>query len=331
LGRATLAVLAATCAIGAAHAQGADTPASNATSGYPNKPIRMIVPTTPAGITDIIARMAAQALTERLGQQVIVENRPGANGNIAAEFVARAPADGYTLMLGTIGVLSINPYLYKHVGYDPLRDFTPIGQLVSFSNILAVNPELPVHDVRELIAYAKARPGKLSYASSGVGGSPHMAMASFLHMAGLDVVHVPYKGSAPAIQDVVSGQVQMTFGDPIATLPFVRSGKLRALAVSGDRRLASAPDIPTVAQAGLPGYSVNGWLGIAAPRGTPPAVVQKLNATLDAWLQDPATVKKLESMAADPTPKSAAQFGQYVQAENKKWSELVRATNLSAE
>ena len=250
--RLAAALIAATLAIGA--------PAALA-QAYPSKPVRLVVPTTPGGITDAIARLVGQKLAERTGQAFVVENRPGANGNIAAEAVARAPADGYTLLVGTIGVLSINPYVYRQVGYDPQRDFAAVALLATFNNVLAVHPSVPVTSVAELITYARAHPGKLSYSSSGSGGSPHLSMALFANMAGLDLVHVPYKGSAPALTDLVSGQVQLTFGDPVATLPHVRAGSLRALGVSGDRRLAAAPDIPTIAEAGLPGYVVNGWFG----------------------------------------------------------------------
>jgi tripartite-type tricarboxylate transporter receptor subunit TctC len=319
-----IAVVVVACSFGAAatvaHAQ-----------AYPAKPVHIVVPTTPAGITDLLARMVAQKLTEQLGQPFVVENRPGANGNIAAESVAKAPADGYTLLVGTIGVMSINPYVYKQVGYDPLRDFVAVAQVVSFSNVLAVHPSLPAMSVADLIAYAKANPGKLSYSSSGSGGSPHMSMALFASMAGINIVHIPYKGSAPALVDLVSGQVQLTFGDPIATLPHVRSGKIRALGVSGARRLGIAPDIPTVAEAGLPGYIVNGWLGVVAPAGTPLAVINVLNTEINRALADPAIQEKLRALAADPAPGSAAEFQRYIAAENQKWSKLVREASISAD
>jgi tripartite-type tricarboxylate transporter receptor subunit TctC len=309
---------------------GATGPLAHA-QAYPAKPVHIVVPTTPAGITDLLARMVAQKLTEQLGQPFVVENRPGANGNIAAELVAKAPADGYTLLVGTIGVMSINPYVYKQVGYDPLRDFVAVAQLVSFSNVLAVHPSLPATSVADLIAYAKANPGKLSYSSSGSGGSPHMSMALFASMAGINIVHIPYKGSAPALMDLVSGQVQLTFGDPIATLPHVRSGKIRALGVSGAKRLAIAPEIPTVAEAGLAGYVVNGWLGVVAPAGTPSAVIDVLNAEINRALADPAIQEKLRTLAADPAPGSGAEFQRYIAAENQKWSKLVREANISAD
>jgi tripartite-type tricarboxylate transporter receptor subunit TctC len=322
LGAAACAAVALTAA--------ALAPAVRAQS-YPTKPVTIVVPTAPAGITDNIARIVAQKLTEQMGQPFVVENRPGANGNIAAELVAKSPADGYRLLIGTIGVMSINPYIYKSVGYDPLKEFTAISQLVSFSNILVVHPSVPVNTVAELIAYAKANPGKLSYSSSGSGGSPHMAMALFAKMADIDIVHIPYKGSAPAITDLIGGQVQLSFGDPVATLPHVKSGKLRALGVSGAKRLASAPEIPTIAEAGLPGYVVSGWVGLVAPAGTPPAIINALNTEVRRAMSDPAIVEKLRVAAADIASGTAAEFQQYIGAENQKWSKLVKDAAISAE
>lgn len=297
---------------------------------YPTKPIRLIVPTAPAGVTDVVSRLLAQKLTEQMGQPVVVENRPGANGSIAAAAVAKMPGDGYTIFLGTIGVMSINPYVYTNVSYDPIRDFVPISNLVTFANVLVAHPSLPVTSVRELLAYAKERPGKLSYSSSGSGGSPHMAMALFLHMAGLDIVHVPYKGSAPAITDLLSGQVQLSFGDPIATLPHVRAGKLRALAVSGATRHPAAPDVPTLAEAGIPGYVVNGWLGLVAPAETPPEIVQRLNSEVVRAFSDPVIRERLTSLAAEPATGSSEELRRYIADENRKWSALVRDTKISA-
>ena len=298
---------------------------------YPVKPVQIIVGTAPGGITDVLARMFGQRLAERLKQPFIVENRAGANGNIAAAQVAKAAPDGYTLMIGTIGVMSINPYIYKSVGFNPLRDFTPVAHLVSFSNVLVVNPELPLNNVQELIAYVKARPGQLSYSSSGIGGSPHLAMELFTRMAGLEAIHSAYKGSAPAIMDVIAGQVQFAFADPIVSLPLINSEKLRALGVSGTSRIAVAPNIPTIEQAGFSGYRVDGWLGFVAPAGTPPAIVNLLNEEINHAFNDPVIKGKLLSLATIPVPGSAVDFGQYIKAENEKWSKLIREKKISVD
>ena len=305
--------------------------ASAGAQGYPAKPVRIIVPTASAGVTDNITRQLAQKLAEQLGQSVVVENRPGANGNIAAEAAAKSAPDGYTLFIGTIGVMSINPFVYRQVGYDPAKDFAPISQLVLFSNVLAVHPDVPVANVAELVAYVKARPGKLSYSSSGSGGSPHMAMALFLNMAGLDAVHVPYKGSAPAIADLISGQVQLSFGDPITTMPHVRSGRLRALAVSGAARADSAPELPTVAESGLPGYVVQGWLSLVGPAGMPPDIVRRLSAETVKAFADPAMRERLLRLGATPEAGSPEDLQRFIAAEIRKWSALVRAEKISAQ
>jgi tripartite-type tricarboxylate transporter receptor subunit TctC len=299
--------------------------------GYPAKPIRLIVPTAAAGATDTVSRLLAQKLTEQLGQPVVVDNRPGANGNIAAEAAAKSAPDGYTLFIGTIGVMAVNPYVYKQTGYDPVRDFAPVSQLVLFSNILVVHPSLPVANVAELIAFIKARPGKLSYSSSGSGGSPHLSMALFLNMAGLDVVHVPYKGSAPAITDLLSGQVQLSFGDQITTMPHVRAGKLRALAVSGTARIEGAPEIPTVAESGLPGYAVQGWLSLVGPAGMPPEIVRVLNAEVVRAFAVPAVRETLLRIGATPATDTPEELRQFIQQENRKWSALVRTEKITAQ
>ena len=299
--------------------------------GYPAKSVRLIVPTAPAGVTDNIARQLAQKLAEQLGQPVIVENRPGANGNIAAEAAAKSAPDGYTLFIGTIGVMSINPFVYRQVGYDPVRDFAPISQLVLFSNVLVVHPDVPAANVGELVAYVKARPGKLSYSSSGSGGSPHMAMALFLNMAGLDAVHIPYKGSAPAIADLIAGQVQLSFGDPITTMPHVRSGRLRALAVSGATRVDSAPELPTVSESGLPGYIVQGWLGLVGPAGMPPDIVRRLSAETVKAFADPALRERLLRLGATPDAGSPEDLQRFIATEIRKWSALVRAEKITAQ
>ena len=250
-------------------------------SGYPNRAVRLIVPTAPGGAADSMARVFAQKLSENWGQQVVVDARAGANGNIGAELLAKSEPDGYALMMGTIGVLAINKSLYEKMAYDQLRDFAAVGQLVTFSLLLVANPSLPFTTIPELIAHAKANPGKLNYGSPGTGGSPHMAMELFSRMADIKLVHVPYKGAAAATTDVVGGQLQLIFGDPSAALGHVRSGRLRALGISGPARLRAAPDIPTIAEAGLPGFAVTSYLGIVAPARTPAPIVTRINADLN--------------------------------------------------
>jgi len=296
---------------------------------YPDKPVRFVVATAAGGASDIVARIVADKLQQRLGQPVVVDPRPGANGNIAAEFVARAPADGYTIMMGTIGVMAVNPAVYKDVRFDPLKDFTGVARLVSFSNILVVNPKLPVKSVQDLIAYAKDKPGSLRYGSPGVGGSPHMAMVVFGQMAGLDLVHVPYKGAAPALMDVMGGHIEMAFSDPLVTLEQVREGKVRALAVSGGKRLATAPDIPTVAEAGVPGYAVNGWLGVVAPTGTPADRVARLHREINAVLEMPDVREKLVAQGAEIIPDSVDGFNRFIDGEFNRWKKVVAEAGVA--
>lgn len=311
------------CAFGALGAHAAEV--------YPDKPIRIVVASAAGGASDIVARLMADRLTQSLGQPVVVEAKPGANGNIAAELVAKSPADGYTLMMGTIGVMAINPSMYKGVRFDPLKDYTPVARLVSFSNVLVVHPSLPVKSVKELVAYAKANPGKLRYGSPGAGGSPHMAMVVFGQMTGTDLVHVPYKGAAPALTDLMGGHIDLAFSDPLLTLPHVQAGKVRALAVSGSTRLASQPDIPTVAEAGVPGYAVSGWLGIVAPTGTPPDRVEKLNAAFNQALAVPEVRAKLVEQGSAVIPGTPQEFGEFVHGEYHRWKKVVNDAKLTVD
>jgi tripartite-type tricarboxylate transporter receptor subunit TctC len=298
---------------------------------YPSRPIRLIVPTAAGGAADTVARVVAQKISENWAQQVVVDDRPGANGNIGAELLARATPDGYTLMMGTIGVLAINPLIYRKVGYDPLRDFAPVAQLVSFANVLVVHPGVAAKTVPELIALAKAKPGALQYGSPGSGGSPHMCMVVFARMAGIDVVHIPYKGAAPALNDLIGGQIPMAFSDAIATLPHVAAGRLRALAVSGSTRLPVAPEIPTVAEAGLPGYSVSSYLGVVAPARTPAALVKQLNSELGRIVATPDVSGRLAKMGAVVTTGSPEDFQAHLRAEKAKWSKVVSEAGIRAD
>ncbi len=298
---------------------------------WPVKPIKIVVASAAGGASDILSRQVAERMQVLYGQPVIVEARPGANGNLAAEYVAAAAPDGYTLMMGTIGALAINASLYKNVRFDPIRDFTPVARLVSFSNLLVVKDALPVKDLKELIAYAKANPKKLTYGSPGAGGSPHMAMVVFGQMAGLDLIHVPYKGAAPALTDLMGGQIDMSFSDPLLTTPQLAGGRIRALAVSGSTRLAALPNVPTVAEAGVPGYAVSGWLGIAAPANTPVAIVNKLNKTLNDIMDMPDMKAKMREQGAEIITTTPAEFRSFVVGEFNRWKKVVADGNLVAE
>ena len=295
---------------------------------YPSKPIRFVVATAAGGASDIVARTVAERMQDGLGQPIVVEAKPGANGNLAAEYVARAAPDGYTMMMGTIGVMAINVSMYRNTPFDPLTDFTAVAPLVSFSNMLVVRPDLPVKSIKELIEYARANPGKLRYGSPGSGGSPHMAMVVFGQMNNLDLVHVPYKGAAAALNDLIGGHIDMAFSDPLVTTPQVKAGRVRALAVSGPQRLESAPDIPTVAEAGVPGFSVVGWLGIVVPAGTPRDRIVTLNAEANKALANPDVRKRLIDNGALITPGTPEDFDKLVRSEHARWKKVVTESKL---
>jgi tripartite-type tricarboxylate transporter receptor subunit TctC len=302
-----------------------------AAQSYPDRPIRLIVATAAGGASDILARQVGQKLTEAWGQQVIVDPRPGANGNIAAQAAARAPADGYTLMMGTIGVMAVNVSIYREVGYDPARDFDPIARLVRFANILVVHPSNPARTMAEFIAAGRENPRPIAYGSPGNGGSPHLAMVVFARMAGLRMEHAPYRGAAPALNDLIAGNLGAAFSDPLLTLPQIEGGRVRALAVSGPRRLAAAPGIPTVAEAGLPGYDVTGWLGIVAPRGVPAPIIAQLNAELNRIMNEPAMVQRMESQGAEVVTGTPEEFGAYIRGEIERWGAITREAGIRAE
>lgn len=298
---------------------------AGAQASYPDKPIRLLVPFAAGGTTSTLARALADRMSRALGQPFIVDNRPGAGGNIAMEAAARSAPDGYTLLMGPVG-MAINPALYPKLNFDPVKDFAPIGLYGGVANILAVNAALPIHSVKELIAYAKAHPGKLSQGSSGNGSSSHLAGEMLKASAGIDILHVPYKGGAPAMTDVLAGQTSMLFDQVPAVLPHVHSGKVRALAVTTAQRSSAAPDIPTMAEAGVPGYDVNVWFGLLAPTGTPNPIITRLNAEMNKALHDPEFRASLVKMGVDPMPSAPAEFEAFLRAELRRWARIVKTS-----
>lgn len=294
------------------------------TTTWPSKPIKWVVPFAPGGTTDILARTVGEKLSIALGQPVIVDNKPGAGGGVGAELTARAPADGYTIMGGTISTHAINASLYSKLPYDPVKDFAPITLIARVPNLLVVNPSLPAGNVTELIALLKANPGKYTFASSGNGTSQHLSGELFKTMAGVDMQHIPYKGSPPALQDVVAGQVSMTFDNITTALPLAKGGKLRALAVTTSKRSAVAPDVPTLAESGLPGFEVGSWQGVFAPAGTPPEIVRRLNSEIVKILNTPEVRDKLTALGAEPVGNSSEEFSAMVKAEVVKWADVVK-------
>jgi len=302
--------------------------AAPALAAYPDHPIRMIVGFSAAGTTDIVARVMAKEISDALGQPVVVENRPGGGSNIASEMVARSVPDGYTLY--TVAVTSaINQSLYKNLNFDLVKDFAPIALVVKVPNVLVVNPKVPAKNVKELVDYAKANPNKLNFASSGSGTSIHMAGELFKQLAGIDVVHVPYKGSAPAVTDLMGGQVQYMFDNMPSAWPHVEAGKLRALAVTTAERSKSAPDLPTMAESGFPSFDVSSWFGIIAPAGTPPDIVNKLNAIVEKAIAKKEIQARFDELGAVPVKTTPAEFGQFIQSEVDNWAKVVKASGAT--
>jgi tripartite-type tricarboxylate transporter receptor subunit TctC len=297
---------------------------------YPAKPVRLVSPSSAGGGSDIIARIVAPKLTERLGQQVIVENRPGAGTVIGSDHVAKAAPDGYTLLLG-IATLATNPALLKKMPYDAVRDLAPITQVAQSPNVLVVHPSIPVKSVKELIAFVRARPGQLTFASAGLGTNPHMTFELFRSMAKLDVVHVPYKGSAPAITDLIGGHVAMMSATALTGIPQIRAGRLRGLGVTSAKRSASAPELPTLDEAGVPGYEATQWYGVLAPAKTPPEIVKRLNAELVQILQLPDVKERLAGDGAEPVGDTPEQFGKFIRAEIAKWAQVARDAGIKQE
>jgi len=304
---------------------------AQAPAAYPTKPIRLVVPFPPGGATDILAREVAKHLTDAWGQSVVVDNRPGAGGNIGSELVARSAPDGYTLEMGTVGTHAINASLYSKMPYDHVKDFVPVILVAGVPNVLEVNPSVPVNSVQELLAYAKANPGKLNFASSGSGTSIHLSGELFKVMAGVQMTHVPYKGSAPALSDLLGGQVQLMFDNLPPSLPQIKAGKLRALAVTSSTRAPALPDVPTVAEAGLPGFEASSWFGVLAPAGTPPAIVAKLNAEIAKWLTTPEAKEKLANVGANIASGTPEDFARHIQAETAKWAKVVKESGAKVD
>jgi tripartite-type tricarboxylate transporter receptor subunit TctC len=302
-----------------------------AAAQYPAKPIRMVVPFPPGGATDIVARVVADKLTQALGQSVVVENRPGAGGTIGSDVVAKAPADGYTLLMATTSTHAVAPSLYAKLPYDPLKDFAPIANVASSPLILVVSSSLPVTSVRELIAYAKANPGKLSYASSGNGTVNHLTGEMLKGAIGADLVHVPYKGSALAFPDVMEGRVPLMFDYAISMLPQIKSGKLRPLAVTSLKRTVTMPDTPTLDASGLPGFESILWVGLFAPPGTPREIVARINAEVGKLLQLPDVKEKFAQQGADPVGGSPEQFAAAIRSDIAKWGKIVKDSGAKAD
>ena len=294
---------------------------------YPTKPVKIVVPSAPGGGTDIVARLLAQSFSKALGQNFIVENKPGAGNLIGIETVARAPADGYTLLF-VASPLVLNPILFKKVNYDPIKDFSPISLAATAPNILVVHPSTPATNVKEWVELAQKGQNKLSYASAGVGTSPHMSMELFNAMAGIQTLHIPYKGTTPAVTDLLGGQVNAMFSNALTVMPHIQSGKLRALAVSGNRRLELLPDVPTVMEAGIAQYVSLQWYGLLAPSGTPSAVIQTVNREMVKALQSKDIKDKLASEGAEPAGSTPAEFGNLIKNDFDKWSKVAKSSGI---
>ncbi len=322
-GRRAALSLAATLAISTPHAAAAD--------AYPAKPIRFVVAFPPGGGTDIIARSIAQKLAERIAQQVVVDNRPGAGGNIGTDIVAKAAPDGYTMLMGSAGPLAINASLFAKMPFDPVRDLAPVTLAASTPNVLVLHPSLKAATVKELIALARARPGEINFASSGHGTPAHLAGELFNSMAGVKMVHVPYKGAAPALADLLGGQVQLMFSTMPPALPHVKDGKLRALAVTSAKRSPAAPELPTVDEIALPGFEANTWHGVVVPAGTPETIVARLNREIVAILHLPEVVERLSGQGAEPVGSTPQEFAAYIKSEALKWAKVVRDSGAKAE
>jgi tripartite-type tricarboxylate transporter receptor subunit TctC len=294
--------------------------------GYPSKPIRFVVPYPPGGPLDTIARLLGQKVSEGVKQPVIVENKPGAGGNIGADFVAKSLADGHTILMGAVATHAINPTLYAKIPYDPVRDFAPITQVASTPNVLVVNPSLPVSSVAELIAHAKANPGKLNFGSGSTGSAGHLAGELFNSLAGVQMTHIPYKGAAPAMRDLIGGQIHLMFDNLASSLTQVRAGRVKALAVTTANRSSLAPELPTVAESGLAGFDISTWFGIFAPAGTPREAITRLHTEFTRALAAPDVREKMLNMGAEPVGNTPAEFAAFIRAEAGKYARVIKAS-----
>jgi tripartite-type tricarboxylate transporter receptor subunit TctC len=298
---------------------------------WPTRPIRFIVPFAPGGGGDVVGRIIGQRMSEQLGKPLVIDNRAGGGGTLGCELAAKAAPDGYTLLLGNVGPIAVGPALYPKLAYDPVRDFAPVTMIASFPNLLVANPGLPFKTVPELVAYAKSRPGTLNFASAGAGTSTHLAGELFKSVAGIDVVHVPYKGGAAAMTDIIAGQVAYYFGTMPSSMPLAKAGKLRALAVTSLTRSPAAPEVPTIAESGYPKFETAAWYGLMFPTSTPREIVARTNAATMVVLALPDIRERLVHEGSEPLGSTPAQFGAYIKAEIAKWSGVVKAANLKAD
>ena len=323
--------LARTCCLIAAAALGVALANDVAAQSYPSRPIKLVVPFAAGGPADTLARLTAQRLSVGIGQTVVIDNRPGAGGTLGAKVVVGAEPDGYTLMYGNTATFAVGPAVYANIGYDPIRQFAPVALVSTTHNVLVVNPALPVNSVPELIARARTHPGKINFASPGHGTPPHMVGEMFRLRAGIDIVHVPYKGTAAALTDIMSGQVEMTFENPSVTIPLVQAGKLKGLAVTGEARNPQVPHLPTMIESGLPDFLSMSFTGVAAPAGTPREIVERLNAVINAGLQSPELTDAFDKLGVGMKPGSAEEFAAFIAREHQKWLGVAKAANIKVD
>ena len=298
---------------------------------WPTKPIRIIVPVATGGIADYYSRLLGPKLTEAWGQPVLVENRAGGGGNIGADAVAKSAPDGYTFLMGFIGPNAVNQFLFKSMPFNTMKDLVPVAMVAEAEGLLAVHPSVPINSVADLLAQARANPGKLSYSSGGVGTSSHLAGELFKSMAKVDIIHVPYKGNAPAVADLIGGQVQMSFPTLTTIVPHVRAGKLRGIAVIGSQRSQAVPNLPTIAEGGVPGFAVNNWIGLFAPAGTPADIIRRLNAEVMKHMQAPEVAARMVQQGERFAPNTPEEFGRFIRAEADKWEKVIKEAGIKAE